>query len=75
MRTAEQARGRSQASDAGAGRRWEVLGSLSQEDLAAFLRFVWGRSRLPRPSEFTETFKIHISPPGDNRSVGSARAR
>ncbi len=33
----------------------------------AFLRFVWGHRHLLRPSEFTEVFKIHVLPSGDQR--------
>ena len=46
---------------------WQVLETFSHQDRGAFLRFVWGRSRLPRPSDFTEAFKIHVLPPGDQR--------
>jgi hypothetical protein len=44
-----------------------VLETFSHQDRGAFLRFVWGRSRLPRPSDFTEAFKIHVLPAGDDR--------
>ena len=47
----------------------QVLETFSHQDRASFLRFVWGRSRLPRPSDFAEAFKIHLLPPGDQRSV------
>lgn len=47
--------------------RSQVLQGFSQRDRGAFLRFVWGRSRLPRPSDFSETFKIHVLPAGDLR--------
>ena len=45
----------------------QVLETFSHQDRGAFLRFVWGRSRLPRPSDFTEAFKIHVLPAGDDR--------
>jgi len=35
---------------------WEVLASFSAEDQTLFLRFVWGRSRLPPESEFNINF-------------------
>jgi hypothetical protein len=38
---------------------WEVLRSYSPEDQAAFLRFAWGRSRLPlREADFDKRFTI-----------------
>ena len=45
----------------------QVLETFSHQERGAFLRFVWGRSRLPRPSDFTEAFKIHVLPAGDDR--------
>jgi len=47
----------------------QVLETFSHKDRGAFLRFVWGRSRLPRPSDFTEVFKIHVLPAGDDRCL------
>jgi len=47
---------------------WDVLEGFSTCEKASFLRFVWGRSRLPRPTHFTETFKVHATPGcGDSR--------
>ena len=38
---------------------WQVLESFSHEDRAAFLRFVWGRSRLPATADdFPQWFKL-----------------
>lgn len=37
---------------------WEVIESFTHKDRARFLRFVWGRSRLPRATQFAETFKV-----------------
>ena len=34
----------------------------TQDERAAFLRFVWGRSRLPPPTEFDRNFEIHDFP-------------
>jgi len=39
---------------------WKALESFTPEEHALFLRFTWGRSRLPfTASEFTSDFKIH----------------
>lgn len=38
---------------------WQVLRSFSHEERSAFLRFVWGRSRLPaHEKEFPQLFKL-----------------
>ena len=38
---------------------WEALEAFDEEDKSLFLRFVWGRSRLPNnASGFTDKFKI-----------------
>jgi hypothetical protein len=37
---------------------WATLRDLSQEDLRAFLRFTWARSRLPAERVWTQKFKI-----------------
>jgi len=39
---------------------WEVIEDFSAEERKNFLRFVWGRSRLPRAAHFTEPFKLHV---------------
>ncbi len=45
---------------------WRVLGSLSHADRSDFVRFVWGRSRLPLPGRpWPQTFRIDRSPGGD----------
>jgi hypothetical protein len=44
---------------------WEVLTEFSQLERAQFLRFVWGRSRLPPPNKFDVKMRIdstNISP-------------
>lgn len=44
---------------------WEVLKEMTAKERSLFLRFVWGRSRLPAGQEFKK-FKIHsLSRPGD----------
>jgi hypothetical protein len=40
---------------------WQVLEAFSQTERAQFLRFAWGRSRLPPASKFTEKMKIDSS--------------
>jgi hypothetical protein len=46
-------------SDTHIGFFWEALESFSEEDKSLFLRFVWGRSRLPNNSAgFTQPFKL-----------------
>jgi len=40
---------------------WKVLESFSQLERSQFLRFCWGRSRLPPPSKFTEKLRIDSS--------------
>jgi len=37
---------------------WAVLDKFSQLERAQFLRFVWGRSRLPPAAKFTEKMKV-----------------
>lgn len=38
---------------------WQALGDFSQEERSMFLRFVWGRARLPlSEADFTQRFKI-----------------
>ena len=45
---------------------WEVLESLSLHDSGLFLRFVWGKSRLPHSvSDFSQSFDISVSNKGD----------
>ncbi|TMW68516.1 hypothetical protein Poli38472_005984 [Pythium oligandrum] len=49
---------------------WEVMRDFSQEERSAFLRFVWGRSRLPvNEKAFPQRFKLQsFSKRKDNRS-------
>lgn len=46
---------------------WAVMRSLPNEDRSRFIRFVWGRSRLPKPSEWSssEPFKFTKKSGGD----------
>ena len=44
---------------------WKVMESLQPKDQAGFVRFAWGRSRLPIASEFTTKMRL--------TSAGSAR--
>jgi len=37
---------------------WKVMHSLSEEDRSGFIRFSWGRSRLPPASAWTQNFRI-----------------
>jgi hypothetical protein len=41
---------------------WKVLTAFNQTERAQFLRFVWGRSRLPPPSKFKNNFTIAFDP-------------
>ncbi|OQS01680.1 regulator of chromosome condensation (RCC1)-like protein [Achlya hypogyna] len=57
------------ASDAHIGFFWDVLREFTDAQKAAFLRFVWGRSRLPtHAADFTQDFKISGMP----KAVGKA---
>ena len=52
---------------------WQVLASFSRDEREQFLRFVCGRSRLPRASDFKEMFKLQIGRrnlSGDNLFYG-----
>ena len=40
---------------------WEVLESFSQADRRLFLRFAWGRERLPLESEYTIDHDMKVS--------------
>ena len=43
---------------------WKVMNTLTLQQFTLFLRFVWGRSRLPSThSEFDRKFEIHSFPP------------
>ncbi|KAG6609527.1 RCC1 domain protein [Phytophthora cinnamomi] len=48
---------------------WDVLGEFSDEQKSYFLRFVWGRSRLPtHAADFTQDFKISGLPKAAGRA-------
>ena len=50
---------------------WQALSSFTEEQKSLFLRFVWGRSRLPpHASDFTQDFKIS----GMSRAAGNPNA-
>jgi len=47
---------------------WKCLESFNTEERQMFLRFVWGRSRLPvADSDWTQQFTIHILRAGDDK--------
>jgi hypothetical protein len=37
---------------------WRVMGTLTQKELSGFVRFAWGRSRLPPAKEFTTKMRL-----------------
>ena len=39
-------------------RFWRVMDSFTQDDRSKFLRFTWGRSRLPREAKWDKPFKL-----------------
>lgn len=45
---------------------WKVFRSMSNEDRALFVRFAWGRSRLPLERRWPKTFKIQRRVVGDD---------
>lgn len=47
-------------------RFWRVFDSLPNKDRSDFVRFSWGRARLPRPEHFTTPFSIHGMGGGDS---------
>jgi len=54
---------------------WKVLESFDNKDRAAFLRFVWGRVRIPkRRSEFKQKFKIQSASEDETGSNNSSSA-
>uniref|UniRef100_K3W724 HECT domain-containing protein n=1 Tax=Globisporangium ultimum (strain ATCC 200006 / CBS 805.95 / DAOM BR144) TaxID=431595 RepID=K3W724_GLOUD len=58
-----------QASDPHIAFFWDVLGEFTDEQKSAFLRFVWGRSRLPtHAADFTQDFKISGLPKAAGRA-------
>jgi len=40
---------------------WQVLQGFSPDEQCLFIRFVWGRSRLPLESEFTTDFQLQVT--------------
>lgn len=54
---------------------WSVLGDFSHEERSAFLRFVWGRARLPaHEKEFPQRFKLQsFSVPAASGSAAGRR--
>lgn len=58
-----------QATDPHVAFFWDVLGEFSDEQKSSFLRFVWGRSRLPtHAADFTQDFKISGLPKAAGRA-------
>jgi hypothetical protein len=53
-------------------RFWSVLGSLSNDERSKFIRFVWGRSRLPNSKEWSRPFKIQRRDGGSGRDGRAA---
>lgn len=48
---------------------WSVLEQLTPEQQRLFIRFVWGRSKLPRESEFNSFFTITTFTPSANSPI------
>ena len=46
-------------------RFWKVMEGLDNKDRSQFLRFAWGRSRLPKTSNWPRPFKLTYSKAGD----------
>lgn len=46
-------------------RFWRVMSELSNKDRSQFLRFAWGRSRLPKTNNWPRPFKLNYSKAGD----------
>lgn len=46
---------------------WSALASLNDEQRSKFLRFVWGRSRLPRGGDWERPFRITKRQGGDRQ--------
>ncbi|RLN43860.1 hypothetical protein BBI17_001226 [Phytophthora kernoviae] len=58
-----------QATDPHIAYFWDVLTAFSDEQKSSFLRFVWGRSRLPtHAADFTQDFKISGLPKAAGRA-------
>jgi len=43
---------------------WEVLEAFTQKHRRSFLRFVWGRTRLPLGEQWPRQFKVNVFPIG-----------
>ncbi|TDH65060.1 uncharacterized protein CCR75_002142 [Bremia lactucae] len=57
------------ATDPHIGYFWDVLTNFTEEQKSSFLRFVWGRSRLPtHAADFTQDFKIAGLPKAAGRA-------
>jgi hypothetical protein len=48
-------------------RFWRVFRTMPDTDRSLFIRFAWGRARLPRPENWTMPFKITRKGGGDNQ--------
>ncbi|KAK8803542.1 hypothetical protein WA158_001236 [Blastocystis sp. Blastoise] len=48
-------------------RFWKVFGDLSHKDRSQFLRFVWGRSRLPHSVDWPRPFKLTAKSAGNDQ--------
>eukprot|EP01138_Halocafeteria_seosinensis_P006927 gb/GECG01007085.1/.p1 GENE.gb/GECG01007085.1/~~gb/GECG01007085.1/.p1 ORF type:complete len:4254 (+),score=533.57 gb/GECG01007085.1/:1-12762(+) len=46
-------------------RFWRVFESLSKEEQSSFIRFAWGRARLPKPENWNRPFKLMRRGGGD----------
>lgn len=54
-------------SDPGVRRFWKVFDGLTNEERSKFVRFVWGRARLPKPSQWSRPFKLTKKNGGDDQ--------
>merc|ERR1711934_854262 len=65
--------GYSSINDAPIQLMWRALESFSHAERSLFLRFVWGRSRLPRPGgEWPQKFNVQVSPGSSQDLPGAA---
>ena len=46
-------------------RFWRVMNELTDKDRSQFLRFTWGRSKLPKTDNWSRPFKLTYSGAGD----------
>jgi len=56
-----------QSGDATVQMFWSALEGFSSEERAQFLRFVWGRTRLPLGRDWEQKFQLAMVGPGDDR--------